>query len=195
MESIASIDRALTLSINSLHSPLTDSVWMFFSNREVWIPLYVVVAVMLYVRLGWKKATCALIGLALTIVACDQCANLLKFGVARLRPCHDAWMLERGLRVLEDPGGLYGFFSAHAANAFGFAVCSSVIFNSRSTRSSAIYGRVISVWALLVSASRIFVGKHFFGDVLVGMAIGIAFGWLFGRLSCAIGRCTESGRL
>ena len=197
MEGIAQIDRGLTLAVNALNSPVSDSIWMFFSDREVWIPLYVIVAVMLYVRLGWKKATLAVIGLVLTIVACDQTANLLKFSVARLRPCHDGWMLERGLRALEDPGGLYGFFSAHAANAFGFAVCSIISFGCGRTtgRAHSIYGWCIIAWAVLLSLSRVFVGKHFLGDIIVGTAVGILFGLLFGSLVRAICKCTGSDRL
>lgn len=197
MEGIAQIDQQVTLAINSLHCSLSDAVWMFFSNREVWIPLYVVVAVFLFLRLGWKKATMAVVALALTIVACDQTANLLKFSVARLRPCHDGWMLERGLRALEEPGGLYGFFSAHAANAFGFAVCSAMAFScaGRRCRTFKWYQTLILLWAALLGASRIFVGKHYLGDVLVGTLVGVFFGFLFGYVLRAICRCTGSDRL
>ena len=36
---------------------------------------------------------------------------------------------------------------------------------------------------LLIGLSRIFVGKHFLGDVLAGFAVGILLGVLFGRLA------------
>jgi membrane-associated phospholipid phosphatase len=39
------------------------------------------------------------------------------------------------------------------------------------------------LWAALVSASRIFVGKHFLGDVLVGTAVGITVGYFTGMLA------------
>ena len=31
--------------------------------------------------------------------------------------------------------------------------------------------------------SRVFVGKHFFGDVLVGFAVGLLAGWLLAQLA------------
>ena len=38
-------------------------------------------------------------------------------------------------------------------------------------------------WAALVAISRIFVGKHYTGDVIVGTIVGIAAGLFFGWLS------------
>ena len=194
MEGLAQIDKQITLAINSIHTPFMDGVWTFFSDKEVWFPLYAAVAVMLFVRMGWKKGAVALIGIILTIVACDQTGNLFKYSFERLRPCHDGWMLENGLRVLEDRWGLYGFFSAHAANAFGFAVSSSMAFDGRNGKARRAYGIVVIVWASLVGASRIFVGKHFFGDVLVGAAFGILFGMLAGQLIRFIYRYTGPAR-
>jgi undecaprenyl-diphosphatase len=34
-------------------------------------------------------------------------------------------------------------------------------------------------WATMVALSRIFVGKHYLGDILAGALIGIAAGFLF----------------
>ena len=51
-----------------------------------------------------------------------------------------------------------------------------------------LLGVLLSIWALLVSISRVFVGKHFLGDVLTGILVGIAFGLLCGflcRLICS----------
>ena len=36
----------------------------------------------------------------------------------------------------------------------------------------------LSFWVLLVGLSRVFVGKHFLGDVIVGLAAGVLTGWL-----------------
>jgi undecaprenyl-diphosphatase len=38
-------------------------------------------------------------------------------------------------------------------------------------------------WAFMVAVSRIFVGKHYLGDVIVGLLIGSLAGWLFARLA------------
>ena len=38
-------------------------------------------------------------------------------------------------------------------------------------------------WAAMVGISRIFVGRHYLGDVMVGFIVGAAAGIIFGRLA------------
>ena len=180
-------DQAATLWINSFHTPFTDSVWIFFSKVEVWIPLYALVAFFLFRRLGWKRALVAIAAIALTAVCSDQTANLFKDWICRLRPSHDPWMLAHGLYLPYDAGGLYGFFSGHAANTFGFAAATLAIFRSDEGHSYKAYGWAIFIWAFLVSLSRIFLGRHFLGDILVGAAVGMLLGWLFALVFRRIG--------
>ena len=189
MEIIASLeqaDRSASLFINSLNSPLTDPVWQFFSNKLVWIPLYLAVLVFFFLKFGWKTALKCLAACVLTIVICDQFSNLIKDACARIRPCHDPWMVTHGLHMLEGKGNLYGFFSAHAANAMGFALCSALCIKQGSGRKTTAYTVLIVIWVLLVGISRVFVGKHFLGDVLVGFGVGALVGWAVARLAFAI---------
>ncbi len=185
---IVNLDRNITLAINSWHNPVTDAVWQFFSHVQIWYAMYLIIIVFVFIRLGWKKGLVVTASFILFIVACDQLANLIKHATCRLRPMEDADMLARGLHVLEGHGGLYGFFSGHAANCFGFAVCSTMGFHNDRRRSYRWYSIFIFTWAILVGLSRIFVGKHFFGDVLVGFAAGALIGFLFGWLGQLICR-------
>lgn len=177
------VDQNVTLAINALNCPFTDVIWQFFSAKTVWFPMYLAVAVFLFIRLGWKKAIPAVVACILTVAACDQCGNLVKDAVERLRPCWDLNMVERGLHILEDKGNLYGFYSAHAANAMGFAVCSAACFRHDARRRYKWYTLAIVLWAILVGMSRVFVGKHFFGDVCAGFLVGMIFGSVFARLA------------
>ena len=186
-DAVVRADQAATLWINSFHTPFTDSVWIFFSKVEVWIPLYALVAFFLFRRLGWKRALVAIAAIALTAVCSDQTANLFKDWICRLRPSHDPWMLAHGLYLPYDAGGLYGFFSGHAANTFGFAASTLAIFRSDERHSYKAYGWAIFIWAFLVSLSRIFLGRHFLGDILVGAAVGMLLGWLFALVFRRIG--------
>ena len=94
-------DRLATLEINSWHSAFTDPIWEFFSDIPVWIPMYVMIAALLFWRLGWKKGFIVLAAALLTFGFCDQFSNLVKHAVARIRPLNDGFMLEHGLHVLE----------------------------------------------------------------------------------------------
>lgn len=177
------LDQHLTLDLNSLHCPFTDTVWILFSDKKVWYLMYAVLAVLLFVRAGWKKALVVLLSVALTVLACDQFANLIKDSVARLRPVWDNWMVAGGLHRLEGRGNFYGFFSAHAANSFGVAVCVLMGFKGADKRGNYRgLAWLLFSWAALVSISRVFVGKHFLGDVLVGTAVGLLFGWIIGKI-------------
>lgn len=186
-DAVVRADQAATLWINSFHTPFTDSVWIFFSKVEVWIPLYALVAFFLFRRLGWKRALVAIAAIALTAVCSDQTANLFKDWICRLRPSHDPWMLAHGLYLPYDAGGQYGFFSGHAANTFGFAASTLAVFRSDEGHSYKAYGWAIFIWAFLVSMSRIFLGRHFLGDILVGAAVGMLLGWLFALVFRRIG--------
>ena len=175
-------DEVATLWLNQWHSPLTDQMMVFLSDKKVWIPVYAAVALMLIRRLGWKKALVMILTAGLTFLACDQCSSLIKDSVARLRPCYNRYMIEGGIRILEGRGSLFGFFSAHAANVFGFAWVTCLGWKNDPSYDGRPYAWFIFTWAVLVSLSRIFVGKHFLGDVLAGALIGSILGYAFVRL-------------
>ena len=184
-QQVHQIDQLVTLKINSWYSAFTDPIWQFFSDKIVWIPMYVAIVALLIWKLGWKKGLLVVAAAGLTFAFCDQFSNVVKHAVARVRPLKDEFMLAQGLHVLENGGG-FSFFSAHAANAFGLAsstyVGASVCLKNR-MRWLKLYGSWIYFWAFMVSISRIFVGKHYLGDVMVGIVTGILAGMLFGYLS------------
>lgn len=183
-QNLHELDQHVTLFINGFHSPWSDQVMLLFSHVRIWFPMYAVIAILFFWRLGWKKGLVTLLTCVLCVVLCDQIANLFKDGIARLRPCQDQKMIDMGLYMLETGGGLYGFYSGHAANSFGFAVCSTMGFRNDSRLRYRGYAAFIFTWAFLVSISRIFVGKHYLGDVLTGAIAGVLIG-----LFCAyIGR-------
>ena len=184
------LDRSWTLAINSLHSAFTDPIMWFFSDKKVWIPFYVALVALMFWKLGWKKTLVLLAAVALTVLCCDQFANLIKHWVQRVRPVNDPLMIEQGLHVLEWGGG-FSFFSAHAANAFGVSCCTSVIFRKHCKggpqadrkRLIDVYTVVMMVWAFMVSVSRILVGALFVGDVVVGMVVGVVLGFVLGYVT------------
>ena len=176
LDELQALDERITLTINGLHFEAGDCFWQFFSSAEVWFPMYAAVLFMMVRRLGWKKGFMAVLAMALTVLACDQFADLVKDSVCRLRPCYNTGMVSAGLHILEKRGGYYGFFSGHAANAFGFAAASGICFEADKNHRYDLYQWLIFIWAALVGLSRIFTGKHYFGDVVVGAMTGLLIG-------------------
>lgn len=182
LKALEHADRLATLEINSWHSAVTDPIWSFFSNIPVWIPMYVIIVTFILQRLGWKKGLIVVAAAALTFGFCDQSSNMIKALTERLRPCNDPFMIQNGLHILES-GGVYGFFSAHAANAFGLATSTFIGLRLDRKLKYRGYAAWMYTWATLVAVSRIFVGKHFLGDVIVGTMVGLFAGWMFGTLA------------
>ena len=176
LDTIQALDQRITLAINSLHFEAGDYLWQFLSLKETSYPLYAMVLFVLIRRLGWKKGMMMVLALVLTVIVCDQVANLVKNSVCRLRPCYNADMLRGGLHILEGRSGFFGFYSGHAANTFGFAAASSFCLETDRNHRYDAYRWFIFIWAVLIGLSRIFAGKHYFGDVLVGSVMGLLIG-------------------
>ena len=191
LEQLEMMDKEATLAINNFSNHFTDTVMPVISQVKVWIPLYLIVLGIVIYRMGWKAGLVVVLTLVLNVVCADQLANLVKNGVGRLRPCMDVWMTAHGVHVLEGGGGC-GFYSGHAANVFSFAICSMLCFAFIRARKGAvgredaknrriflgIYGTVIFLWAIVVSISRIYCGKHFFGAITVVAVSGLITGTL-----------------
>jgi undecaprenyl-diphosphatase len=78
-------------------------------------------------------------------------------------------------------GGKYGFASSHAANSF--ATATFVFLLLRRTRPWIV---VLFLWATFVCYTRIYLGVHYPGDLLVGGLIGALSGWLMLKLALKI---------
>lgn len=200
-QNVHHLDQQITLTINSWNSAISDPIWTFLSMKLVWVPLYAAILALIIWKLGWKKGGILILGTVLTIVFCDQFANLIKYSVARIRPLHDEFMVSNGLNILELGGG-YSFFSAHAANSFGLAAVTWLglkrgLLGTDSLRAEnhqsdtfrkdaklvKWYGWFMFTWAALVAISRIFVGKHYLGDVIVGTLVGLIIGYTLGVIA------------
>ena len=181
-QTLEQADKLATLEINSWSSAITDPIWQIFSNIPIWVPMYVIIVAFIIQRLGWKKGLIVVAAAALTFGFCDQSSNFIKALTERLRPCNDPYMIQHGLNVLEK-GGSFSFFSAHSANAFGLATSTYIGFRCDQRLKYKGYAWGMYIWASLVAISRVFVGKHFLGDVIVGICVGLMAGWVFGSLA------------
>ena len=177
MEELSRLDKELLIYFNNLGSPEWDWLWIAISDKWMAIQFYAILLFLVFRKFGWKSTVLTMIVIALLITATDQLANLFKHGFERPRPCRAEGVMD-SIRYVAERCGRYGFFSAHAANSTGVAIFLSLLFRK-------VYPKLaflLVFWAIIVSYSRVYLGVHYPGDILVGMLVGIILGFLFYNL-------------
>jgi len=171
LETIKSIDETLFLFLNAQHNSFFDPLMWLFSEKLFWGPLYVWFLWLLHKRYP-KQYWTVLIAIVLMIVVSDQLCNLAKDNVMRLRPSQELHLYSM-VHILNDyRGGTYGFYSGHSSNAFAVAFFMITIIADRRK-----YIIPISItYAILTAYSRIYLGVHYPGDVLIGAIMGSLLG-------------------
>lgn len=174
IEFLNNLDTSLFLAINGHHSPFFDSFMTLFTGRFIWVPMYVMVAWLLFYKKRWQSGITYLICLALAITMTDQtCATIIRPMVERLRPSNIENALSSMTYIVDGyRGGSYGFPSCHAANSFALATFLILFVKRRS------FTLFILSWAVINSYSRLYLGVHYPGDLLVGAIIGSFFGMM-----------------
>ncbi len=176
LEQLLQWDQELFLYLNNLGTPTWDWFWIFITHKFAAIPMYAYLLYLLYKNYNLKTLGITLVFIALLITATDQLANVFKDAFARPRPCKEDFMAQG--RFLMDYCGKYGYFSAHAASSTALAIFLGNILK----KWYKLAFPLLFIWAMLVSYSRIYVGKHYPGDVITGILIGSIIGFLFYKL-------------
>ena len=138
----------------------------FITDANNWIlPI-----LFLILYLGFFKRKKGKIALCLLIISLSLndsiCAQILKPFFERVRPSH---MSIEGLNLLVSKGGKWSMPSNHASNMFSLAVILSYF-----------YGRfkvILFLLATVIAISRVYVGVHYPGDVIIGALIGYIISW------------------
>ncbi|MBD5307667.1 MAG: phosphatase PAP2 family protein [Bacteroides sp.] len=179
LQFLSDLDTQIFLAINGFHTAAIDQFMWLISNKLIWVPLYAVTLALLIHRYGWRAGLMVTAGAIVAVTIADQtCASLIRPVVERMRPSNTDNPLSALVHIVNDyHGGRYGFPSCHAANTFAFATFMSRLFRMRGIVFVTLFG-----WALINCWSRMYLGVHYPGDLIVGAIIGSASGYATYRM-------------
>ena len=177
LEEILTYERDAFLWLNGSHTPYWDHFMWLFSSKVVWVPLACLILFTLLYKKPWRETLLILLAIVLVVTLCDQFAShLCKPLFTRFRPTHHPDFVQQVITVYNYRGGLYGFMSSHASNAFGFSLFLSLLMRQR------ILTLTLFFWACMTAYSRIYLGVHFISDIVPGALVGLFWGWVIYQL-------------
>ena len=172
MQTLIDFDKHLLLLLNGSESLYYDMLMRILTNAWTWVPLYVsLFYIVLKNNENVQKILLILASAGLCVLLAGTVDDaIVKPMVARWRPTHDPQIgilvdVVNGYR-----GGNYGFFSAHASNTFSIAVFFAWLVRCR------LLSTCLIVWSLLNCWTRVYLGVHYPGDILVGLIWGAVVG-------------------
>ncbi len=167
-------DNQLLLMLNGWHCAFADNFMMLVSSRFAWTLFYVSFLFVMFRNYPRRAAVTCLVAIIAIIVLCDQTASgIIKPLAERLRPSNPANPISPLVNIVKGyRGGPYGFPSSHAANSWGMAFFAMYLVRN------AKLNTMLMLWAAVVSYSRIYMGVHYPGDIMVGISIGFVYATL-----------------
>lgn len=168
MTQLLQLDQDIFLFFNGMHAPFWDIFMRLFSGKWLWVPMYAAILWAVWRSYTWRVALTMTVAAVLVIVVADQtCATLIRPYICRVRPSQPDNPLSALTHVVMGyRGGHYGFPSCHAANSFGLAVFMSLLMCRRR------WVVFMLAWATVNCYTRVYLGVHYPGDLLVGAIIG-----------------------
>jgi undecaprenyl-diphosphatase len=190
IDQLIEYDKELLRFLNSYHTGWLDPVMLLLTETIAWIPLYLFLLYVVFKEYK-KESWIILLGIVITIFLADQItASIMKPYFARLRPSREP-TLQGLIHLVEGyTGGRFGFASSHAANTFGLATFFFLVFGT--TKRWVVW---LFVWASFMTYTRIYLGVHYPGDILVGSIIGVICGWVGYKASEGIKNWHEKRRI
>ena len=173
VEKILIYERDAFFALNGSDSAFLDRFMWIFTGKAVWLPLAFLILLVLIYKKNWRESLLILLAIVLVVTLCDQFASHV---FTRFRPTHHPDFMDQVKTVFGYRGGLYGFISSHAANAFGFATLMALIMRDK------LFGWTIFFWAVLTAYTRVYLGVHFISDIVPGAISGVFFGYLVYKL-------------
>lgn len=174
LQQLLVLDDKVFLLFNGINSSYFDALMMMLTGKFIWVPLYAAMAVALFMSRRPAVALLLLVGVGVVIALTDySISSCIRPYFSRLRPSNlDNPVSVMGHVVDGYRGGDYGFPSCHAANSFALAVFMSLVARRR------LFTWFIFIWAVIHSYTRLYLGVHYPGDLIVGTIYGSLIAWI-----------------
>ena len=175
------IDHKIVIAINGCNHPMLDQIMWVISSKVVWIPFYLLLIYLAYIKLNYKRVLLFTLIAILSVILSDLISTYcFKEVFQRYRPSHNLLLYNKLHFYQNKPGefyrgGLYGFISSHAANFFAISVFVGLALKK-------FYPKLIYILlfiASIVCLSRVYLGVHYFSDIFVGGIVGSVISYLF----------------
>jgi|SRR5574344_401998 undecaprenyl-diphosphatase len=187
IQPLIEFDQQLLLKLNGSDSLFLDGFFMTITSAWTWVPLYISLFYIVVKNNENMRQILLILGCAaLCIFLADGVSSgIVKPYFSRFRPTHDPLLMYHVDVVNNYRGGLYGFFSSHAANTFSICLFFCLLVRNRAFVLSMVSWTFLNCW------SRIYLGVHYPGDIFCGLlwgamvAVGVyyIYMYIFRRIS------------
>lgn len=178
MDWIVALDWQLMELLNFDGGPVVDALMYGISYKFTWVPLYLLLVWLAWRKYcDWRQLLLFVVITAFIVLLSDQISSgLIKNTVQRPRPSHQPGIMELLHYVNEYKGGAYGFVSSHASNTIAIAVW--IYYYLTRNVVNPLKHKTLLLWVLILFVvlncySRIYLGVHYLGDILGGLAVGL----------------------
>jgi undecaprenyl-diphosphatase len=162
--------------------PAADDLMVFLTKGNLSGHIYLLAILFIIIRKGKHALPVILLTLAAVGIADYTASGIFKPLMQRIRPC---FALDH-CRLLVLQVRSFSFASSHAANSAAAATMTWLFFH-RGPFIEKLFALFMALYALLIAYSRVYVGVHYPGDILGGIAIGICSSLLlYGSVSWVV---------
>lgn len=163
-----SVDTFFVHLLFGSNSAFLDHFALTVTNAWLWVPLYVAFFFLIIKNHASMQqilicAGCAVLGV---LIATGLTSVVTKPLFARLRPCNDPEYKYLAYIAGNIHNRDFSFFSSHAATSMSLVAFFTFLVRSRLLSVS------LCIWSLVVCWSRLYLGQHFFTDIVVGILWG-----------------------
>jgi len=168
---LVDIDTTIFLFINGWHPAVwVDETMLFLTGKWIWVPFYVMLAAYIVYKQRSMRAVMVILAIGLSVGMADFiCASMIRPLVARMRPSNPDNPISALTLIVDNYRcGRFGFPSCHAANTSALAAFICFYYRHR------VLSACIIAWVILQCYTRIYLGVHYPGDILVGLILGVS---------------------